>query len=67
MKRKFSKNSKRSMAIVLSAAMMLSGLTMPVDASAKQTQEQEREDNTIVYAVDCGDINPETAPEDGPL
>lgn len=65
MKKKIVKSGKRSMAIVLSAAMMASGLAIPVDVSAKGALD--RQDSSIVYAVDCGDVNPETVPDDGPL
>lgn len=70
MRRKIGKKSRRiavyrrATVIAVSAAMAVSGLAVPADVSAK---ELDRENNSIVYAVDCGDINPETAPDDGPL
>lgn len=64
MRRKFGTFGRRVLAFSLTVAMGMSGLTIPVSASAAET---ETTDSTIVYGVDCGDVNPETAPEDGPL
>lgn len=65
---KLKRIGKKSMAVALTAAMAASGVTMaaPVSASAAGTPA-EREDSSIVYAVDCGDINTATVPDDGPL
>lgn len=65
MRKKIRKKSRRLISLVLSAAVMTTGITVPSDASAKEAKEAT--DSSIVYAVDCGDINPETAPEDGPM
>lgn len=59
---------RRTMAATLAAVMTVSGVSVaaPLTAEAAGTPA-DREDSTIVYAVDCGDLNVTTAPEDGPL
>jgi len=68
MKSKFKRLGRRTMAMTLAASMMASGamIAAPVEVAAAGTPVS-RDDNSIIYAVDCGDINPTTAPEDGPL
>ncbi|MBO5488382.1 MAG: hypothetical protein J5972_00570, partial [Eubacterium sp.] len=67
MKKRFKKVGKRVAAASLALAMTASVIPdMGIVARAAGTP-QDREDNTIVYAVDCGDLNPATVPTDGPL
>lgn len=68
MKKKIRTTGKKAMAVALTTAMTASGLSMaaPVGVQAAGTPA-DRDDNSIIYAVDCGDVNPATAPEDGPL
>lgn len=57
--------SKKATALALTAAMTVSGVSGV--SPAKSAEAAEKADESIIYAVDCGDINPATAPEDGPL
>ena len=51
----------------MAAAMVASIIPdMGIVAKAAGTP-RTREDETIIYAVDCGDLDPATVPEDGPL
>lgn len=66
--KKTKKAASKCIAIVMSSAMVLSmpyiaGLQM----SAQAAQKINRDDNSIVYAVDCGDLDVTTTPDDGPL
>ena len=60
MRRKIGVLGRRSFALMMSAAMGMSGLTMPVTAGA----ETSSVDETVMYAVDCGDVDPGTASDD---
>ncbi len=60
-------HSKRVMAMALTVTMAVSGMTVFAPAGEAEAAEQEREDNTVVYFVDCGDIDPTTVPDDGQL
>ena len=67
MKKKFFRVGKRVVAVSMAAAMVASIIPdMGIAAKAAGTP-QTREDETIIYAVDCGDLDPTTVPEDGPL
>lgn len=60
------KYGKKSMTALLSSAMVL---TLPGvnELKVQAASVINRDDTSIVYSVDCGDINVTTAPEDGPL
>lgn len=66
MNRKVKNSSKKTVSLVLAAAMVLPGLNLDC-VSLQAATAAEREDSSIVYFVDCGDLNPETVPEDGQL
>lgn len=68
MKKNWLQTGRKMMASALAVLMASSGISMaaPLKAEAAGTPA-DREDNTIVYAVDCGDLNVNTAPADGPL
>ena len=67
MKKKFFRVGKRVVAVSMAVAMVASIIPdMGIVAKAAGTP-QTREDETIIYAVDCGDLDPTTVPEDGPL
>ena len=62
--KKTKKAASKYIAIVMSSAMVLSmpyiaGLQM----SAQAAQKINRDDNSIVYAVDCGDLDVTTTPD----
>lgn len=61
-------SSKKLLAFALTAAMSVSGLYIaaPAEVMAAGTAV-DRADSSIVYFVDCGDINPATVPADGQL
>lgn len=58
-------NRKKATALVLTTAMAVT--SVPAVSPAKTALAAAGTDESIVYAVDCGDINPATAPDDGPL
>ena len=60
------KYGKKSMTALLSSAMVL---TLPGvnELKVQAASVINRDDNSIVYSVDCGDIDVTTVPEDGPL
>ena len=64
--REIKKYGKRSMTALLSSAMVF---TMPgmSEFKAQAASVINRDDNSIIYSVDCGDIDVNTVPEDGPL
>ena len=68
MKKNWLQTGRRMIASALAVLMAASGISVaaPLKAEAAGTPA-DRKDNTIVYAVDCGDLNPATAPADGPL
>lgn len=66
MNRKIKKSGKKTVSLALAAAMVVTGLNLesvPLWAATAV----EREDSSIIYFVDCGDLDPETVPEDGQL
>ena len=58
-------NGKKASALALATAVAVT--SVPVVSPASTALAAGGTDESIVYAVDCGDINPATAPEDGPL
>lgn len=64
--RDIKKYGRRGVTVLLSSAMVL---TLPGMSELKVQAASviNRDDNSIVYAVDCGDIDVNTVPEDGPL
>lgn len=60
------KYGKKSMTALLSSAMVL---TLPGvnELKVQAASVINMDDNSIVYSVDCGDIDVTTVPEDGPL
>lgn len=58
-------SGKKAAALVLTSALAVT--SVPAIGPAKSVSAAGGTDESIVYAVDCGDINPATAPEDGPL
>ena len=60
------KYGKKSMTALLSSAMVL---TLPGvnELKVQAASVINRDDNSIVYSVDCGDIDVTTVPEDGSL
>lgn len=64
--RDIKKYGRRGVTVLLSSAMVL---TLPGMSELKVQAAAviNRDDNSIVYAVDCGDINVDTVPEDSPL
>ncbi len=63
MRRKSCK-AMRATSMLLSAAMIAS---LVPGASALAAERQEAVDTSVIYNVDCGDIDPTTAPSDGAL
>lgn len=65
-KRKKVMNGKRGVSLLMSAALVTSPLAGSV-VYADTTAKQDNSNSSVVYAVDCGDINTSTAPNDGKL
>ena len=67
MKKKFFRVGKRVVAVSMAVAMVASIIPdMGIVAKAAGTP-QTREDETIIYAVDCGDLDPTTVPDGRPF
>ena len=56
------RNRKKAAAWALTTAMAVTSI--PAITPAKSASAADTADESIVYAVDCGDINPATAPKD---
>lgn len=68
MKKNWLQTGRRMMASTLAVLMAASGISVAAPLTAKAAgTPADREDNTIVYAVDCGDLDVKTVPADGPL
>ncbi len=68
MRKKIVRVGKRVTAVALAAVMTVSGVQYVNSTTAEAAgTPAARTDDSIIYAVDCGDVDPSTAPSDGPL
>lgn len=58
--------SRKAVSLTLAATLAMTGLNLD-GMSLQAATPATREDSSIIYFVDCGDIDPATVPEDGQL